>query len=198
MKLNILIMDGYSKSLSTPTLEFLVKDTLIDMCVIKTTNFFVDKAWFRVSQRRKIREFIINNQDENSQLLLFGKSLGAYNIVQAINGLYSYFESKDKPITYKYIHLVTVDINWPLFFDWRPNLNNTVLKIRNDIFYKRFNASNVFNESSDKKKQVGSWLGVDGHAVLNIPVVGYDHYSIIQSEQVLREIKRAIRAVGCI
>jgi hypothetical protein len=128
------------------------------------------RAHLLYSRVRKFRRFIRKNQDEAKILLCVGKSLGARNMVVALNGL--------GPVKYKRAALLTIDPNWPTWTDLRPNLNRRVLHLQSATRFKTFNVYIV----GQPGQQAGAMLS--GPDVQNIPILNHDHISVVRSPEV--------------
>lgn len=133
----------------------------------------------------KALDFIEGYDSPENTLLLVGKSAGGKAIASIANRL--------GPLQYRKIAFVTVDINWPLFFDWKPNLNNK------HIFIKRFfdHIENVYQEPKTPKGQAGCQVMDQYGRASNYKIRGYDHITIMGSPQVRNSLTRAVQVLRC-
>ena len=147
-------------------------------------KFLARKSMLFMSRCRKFRRYIMKHNSSENELLIVGKSLGAHNLVVGVlNEL--------PKLRYRRTAMLTIDPCWPLLNDWKPNLNSFTLLLRKDLGL----AINVYVESDDPDAQVGSRLGPASPAIMNWPADGYDHYSIVNSEQVFEALVMTSRYV---
>lgn len=141
-------------------------------------HYLALRAMMGVSRSRRVSRFIRRHQGLDRDLLLVAKSLGARNMVsRVLNG----FQSR---LIYRRTGLVTIDPCWPLRWDWRPNLNRSVLR----LVYPWLDEATNFFAVLPQDKQSGSM--VYGQPVVNIPLVGPDHVSITLAPEVRDEVRR--------
>jgi hypothetical protein len=128
-----------------------------------------------------MKRFILGHQSPSSRLLVVGKSLGARNIVEVLNGL-------SARLKYKSVGLITIDPNWPLWSEmkWRPNLNGHCL----DLIYPVDMAVNIYAKCP-MNEQAGSKLR--GSNVRNVELDSCDHHTIVFHPLVAMEITDTVK-----
>lgn len=141
------------------------------------------KALLFASRARMFRRFIKKHESGRNRLLLVGKSLGARNLVVHVLNKF------EAPLMYKRSALVTIDANWPVGFDLRPNLNKTVLELENEIDL-------VLNYVAILPACQQAGALIRGENVFNDMVPDADHFSITKSAEVEFGIKSAIAFLG--
>jgi len=130
------------------------------------------------SRRRSIRRYILGHQQEDCSLLLVGKSYGALMMIRILNSL-------SEPLEYHRIGLLTVDPNWPTWSDWRPNLGDTKLHL--DYHCRATNLRAIMPPGAQAGAQV---IGLD---VLDVPLRGATHHSIVRHPRVRTELRDMLR-----
>lgn len=136
------------------------------------------KSMLLQSRARMYRRFILDNQDDENELLLVGKSLGARNLIAVANKI-------SEPLAYRRTALVTIDPCFPLLMDWKPNLNRHILRVEHAFDWAR-----NFYAVMPQNKQAGALIY--GENAQNIPMVGVDHISITRSPVVEKGIREVI------
>jgi hypothetical protein len=172
----VVALDGYSASLRDVVLHDLVFDWLHEYRAMFGQELIVKlgtRSTVLSKKKRKIGNFIINNSAENNVLILTGKSYGATILLRDILPKHSVWKSL---LNYGAVGMITVDPNFPYWFDWKPNLNNYKFNLPLGIDL----AFNVYVESNDSKKQCGAIV----NGSVNQPVRGYSHKTVIFSPKV--------------
>lgn len=181
------ILEGYSRSVSPVDFSDLV---MLNFTQHKTEPL-IKKAWFGNHQVRRFTKFAQKNQGYGNVLFLAGKSLGGRNIIRVYNRLMKYHHlTVEQSLQYKAVVLFTVDVNYPTFKDWTPNLNHVWL-ILNQTPTR---GANVYLREANKRKQAGARVS----DVENLAVVGETHQSITGCTTVQDKVKRLAEfAIWC-
>ena len=168
------VLNGWASSVSKTRTHHLVEELLVEHeapFVLKGL-----KSSFFWSRSRELAKWIQRQESRDSRLLCVGKSLGARHMVERV--LNQCF-----PTGYGQVRLVTIDPNWPEFWDWTPNLNRQSLKLAAPVTC----AVNLY-VAGEPRQQCGARLmctpTTECH---NIIVPDCDHYSIVESPTV-REV----------
>jgi len=135
------------------------------------------RAMLGWSRSRRVRRFILRHQNPHRSLLLVGKSLGARNMVSRV------LNRMATPLGYRRVGLVTIDPCWPTRWDLTPNLNRAVLKLTATV-----DQATNFMAVLPQDQQAGAM--VHGPRVVNVPLSGPDHFTIVQAPEVRAELER--------
>lgn len=180
------VLEGYSRSISPVDVSDMVE---AELCGADYTPL-IAKSWFGRHQVRRFVKFARQYEHPNNVLFLVGKSLGGRNIVRVFNRLI--------PHRYKGIVIFTIDINYPTFRDWTPNLNQTAVC----LWHEPRRAINVYSLEPNKRRQAGAYLSHDylpfrdsGFDIANCGVEGYNHQTIVGSPAVKRKLKQTVSFV---
>ena len=136
------------------------------------------RALIGMSRTWMFRRFILRHESADNTLLLCAKSLGGRNMVKGVL-------NKLPELVYKRTALLTVDINWPTWSDWTPNLNRRTLHLEHKID----RTINLF-VNGEPRQQAGCQLA-GPYPVRNIGLLGYDHGSIV----IAPEVRITLRAL---
>lgn len=197
-KLVVVALDGYSASSRKITLKDVIGKQFRRICLNNKINydkliFRYEKSRFSSSKKRKVIKFLKNYNNQDTILLLIGKSYGAKSLEKIVNSFKMKF--------YK-TYMVTIDPCWPKFFDWTPNCND------DSLFIKSGNVSEIFNIYllMDSDKQCGSpvySLYKDTrvtnykipvkYSIKNSKSAKYNHYNIIESNIVAYMVHKYIQ-----
>lgn len=145
-------------------------------------SFLVRRSSLFCSRSFGIRKFILNNENSYDDLLLVGKSLGGYIMIEKVLNMLPFLE-------YKSIGLITIDPCWPLLRDFTPNLNSYRLILKNHVDI----GVNIYSYQRNPKKQAGSRVG--GVNIENIALHGYSHSNISSSPVVAIQIERVVNEI---
>jgi len=177
-------IDGASTSSGEDALSNVLRDVLAD-----ETDSYTMRDWrasFMARRTRQVRSFVQKFSGQENTLLLVGKSLGG---LVAVN-VWNHFSPIDgRRLRYQKTALLTVDPNWPLLFDWKPNLNGQTLIVR----HRPTMGVNVYVAGSGPDQQCGAQLV--GPGVSNRAVVGSDHYAIVHHPAVSQAIIEAVEVL---
>jgi hypothetical protein len=140
------------------------------------------KALLVRSHARRLRRFVECGNYETNSLLLVGKSLGARNIVRfVLNNL--------GQLHYHTSFLLTIDPNWPTFWDFTPNLSHRELRVTKPITQ----AVNLRVDPQHPRQQCGARLvGPAFVPITDIPLGNCTHYSIVPHPRVREELEKLI------
>jgi hypothetical protein len=173
-------LDGYSSSSRSPDLRisthlrFMLDDTE------RPYQLFTARSRMFRSKSRAARRFVRKHASPDNVLLCTGKSLGARNIVRYVLNIVG-------PLQYKRIYLLTVDPNWPEWWDLTPNLNDETLRLTRFVT----EAINVRVISDDLRQQCGAELVGCGE-IVNYNVAGSNHQDIVNHPATLRTLARLV------
>jgi hypothetical protein len=175
----IATLDGYSPSLADVLMHEVVADVLDGKpCLAEWW-----KSSFLRSRSREIARFIRQHRGSENDLLLVGKSLGAWHMIERV------LNPMAEPLGYGSTSLLTVDPNKPTWRDWSPNLNDRVLHLTRRVD----RAVNVYVIARERRQQAGALVeGPPGLVVENVPVVDADHYSIVGHPVVKSKLKELV------
>lgn len=181
----IITLDGYSASCRKVKMQDLVDEWLHDLRVELKDYRLVKtgmKSTMIRSRKRKIRKWIINHSDIADVLICVGKSYGAKNL---LDGILPHKDVQQALLNYNAVGMLTVDVNFPIWKDWTPNLNHYHFNLPKLIDV----ASNIYVKKTNKRKQCGAVVnGAD-----NMWLRGYDHYSVIHAPQIQNEFYHVLR-----
>lgn len=156
----------------------LVRDVLGDRDHI----IMARRAMFLLPRYRRFRRYIRAHQGHDNALLCVSKSLGSlYMVIHILNQL--------RPLVYRRIAFLSIDLNYPTWEDWRPNLNHIVVPLRHRVD----SAVNIYVVGRPRQ-QAGARLA--GANVTNIAVEGYDHISIVQAAVVRESLEMLVDFLG--
>lgn len=169
----LVVLEGYSRSTSPVDLSDLVMAEVGD----HPCSALIAKAWLGRHQVRRVARYLQCHQGPGQVYVLVGKSLGARNLFLALDAT--------GPLVARAVSVLTIDLNYPLFFDWNwtPNLNSVTVPLP----WLATRAINIYSDEPRPRKQAGAL--VDGAE--NIPVLGYDHQSIVGAP-IVRSALRAM------
>jgi len=169
----VLSLDGYSASSRKTKMHDLVFKWMHDLREMigqeRIEKLGLKSTIFRAKKRR-IRRWIMDRCGRGNILICVGKSYGGANLLRSI---------LPHPVMYpmlmKYdaVGLLTVDINFPIWRDLTPNLNHFHFNLPSavDIGY------NIYVKGKTPRQQCGAII--DG--AINIPIKGYDHFTVVHS-----------------
>lgn len=177
------VLNGYSSSVDPTKTSMVVAGVLA--CLGAPHRTLALKARFAYGQTREVRKFIVSNDDQHHDLLLVGKSLGARNLVERVINRWVSYPS------YRSVHLVTIDPNWPEPFNLRPNLNRSTLKMTRALD----SATNIFVVGRPDQQAGAMLVGPHGAPIINIPIVGSDHHAISSHPTVRKELSQLVKSI---
>jgi hypothetical protein len=183
MMFAVLVLDGYSSSFRKVKISDLVQSWLHDYREeLKGERLVTRMSRSTIWRSRKSDcEWIRKHSDIADILICVGKSYGATNLLADILPNRKVQESL---LYYDAVGLLTIDPNFPILKDWTPNLNQYQFKMPNYIDC----ATNIYVQSNKKRQQCGALVE---HAE-NIPVRGYNHYSIIHCPDIPNQFLKMI------
>lgn len=140
---------------------------------------FSKRAMFqRHRAKRCLRKVSFYNEPENT-LITCGKSLGAWNMVR-------YVINRMHELNYRKIFFLSVDPNYPLLWDWTPNLNHITLRLEKYLT----KAVNLYVATVDPRQQAGALLTGPCHShIKNIPLTHADHQSVATRPEVRQQLR---------
>lgn len=177
-------LDGYSSSLRRVSMSDLVTKWIDDSCDIIGREKIIHlstRSTILSRKKQRIIKWVVDNCTPQSILLCVGKSFGAVNLLRDILPLREVWSTL---MLYDAVGLITVDPNFPKWNDWTPNLNDYRFKLPPAVDA----CVNVFVESKNPRKQCGAVVS----CAKNIPLRGYDHYSVIHAPIIQAEFSMMI------
>ncbi len=175
-------LDGYSSS----SYPYKTHQTVASVLAVEQAQHesLGLKSWFAWAPSRKVNSFISAHAKPENDLLLVGKSLGALCMVERVINRWLALPS------YRSVHLVTIDPNWPELWDWTPNLNRETLRVKR----KLSSATNIYSVAIDPQQQAGAILvGEPAQGVVNIPILGVDHHTIDARPEIRETLVSLVR-----
>jgi len=167
----VVVMNGGSGS-SRP------KDERMDAVVQRelphgTIVYVANNTFLGHRQARRVRKILKLTQRPEETCLLVGKSAGGYTlIVKVLNQL--------PRLSFKRIHLLTVDPCFPKLWDWRPDRSQETLLIHEGRVDR---AVNLLSAAGSRPRG----FRVDGPPGIEV-VTTEDHFSITTCPRVRREV----------
>lgn len=148
-------------------------------------HMLVGRVWAGSMKVGLTRTFLQEHSRSWESLLLVGKGLGAVTVVRALNAVV-------EPV-YQRVALLTIDPTVPRLWRGRGGPVQAHLLLTTQVD----RATNYFAPAG-YKKQSGALLrgrAYGGRRVMNIPLAGEDHDSIVERAEVMAELRTMARWV---
>lgn len=175
----VVAMNGWGPFLSPPDAETRTVALVREAVAGFGAHVLSGRTWWASSKVRETKAFIEEHNRRWETLLLVGKGLGAVTVVRAINSV--------AELDYRRVALLTIDprpITW--WLRTRPIQPHVLLTAE---------LGRVTNFFAPAGYEQESGAVLRGKRVVNIPLAGEDHETIVERDEVFAELRMMARWV---